>query len=130
MSNNGEEPYDLSQEKIELDDFIIHHKKGKKVFTDALHTCSTVEDIKEFLTVFSNTYFLETDVLFYVVRTHIEHLQGIEKAIGALPDRREFDEVRQEMKKLKSRVRETLQPLKELLDESKKRADRGDDLYG
>lgn len=64
------------------------------------------------------------------MRTHIEHLQGIEKAIGALPDRREFDEVRQEMKKLKSRVRETLQPLKELLDESKKRADRGDDLYG
>jgi hypothetical protein len=30
MSDNGEEPYDLSQEKIELDDFIIHHKKGKK----------------------------------------------------------------------------------------------------
>jgi hypothetical protein len=80
--------------------------------------------------VFTKTYFLEVSVLSYVARTQIERTQGIEKAIDALPDRTEFDEVRKEMSKLKSRVRETLQPLKELLDESKKRAERGDDVYG
>jgi hypothetical protein len=48
---------------------------------------------------------LETNVLAYVTHTHIEHLQGIEKSIDALPDREEFDEVRKEMRKLESRVR-------------------------
>jgi hypothetical protein len=130
MSNDGEEPFDYSQLKRELDDFIIHHRKGEEVFINVLETCSTVEDIKEFLRVFTKTYFLEISVLSYVARTQIERTQGIEKAIDALPNREEFDEVRKEMSKLKSRVRETLQPLKELLDESKKRAERGDDVYG
>jgi hypothetical protein len=130
MSNDGEEPFDYSQLKRELDDFIIHHRKGEEIFLNMLGTCSTVEDIKEFLTVFTKTYFLETNVLAYVARTHTVNLQGIEKAIDALPARDEFDEVRKEMSKLKSRVRETLQPLKEMIEEAKKRSERGDDLYG
>jgi hypothetical protein len=54
MSNNGDEgPFDLSQEKRELEDFIVHHGKGEEISLNMLKTCSTVEDIKEFLTVFT-----------------------------------------------------------------------------
>ena len=131
MSNNGdEEPFDYPQFKRELDDFIIDHRKGKEAFENVLKTSSTIEDIKEFLTIFTKTYFLDSSIYLYIMRTQIDLIQGLDKALDAMPDREEFDEVRKEMNDFRTKMRKTFRALKDIIDEAKKRADRGDDIYG
>lgn len=128
--SNGEERFDYSGYKRDLDDFVNHHFQGRKVVTNSVKACNTVDGLKRYLEVFTNIYFTETGVLLHGMRTQLDLVQGIEKVIDALPDRREFDEGRKEMKSLKAKVRQTLQPIKEWMDESKKRTERGYDVYG
>ncbi|MGH9927503.1 MAG: hypothetical protein ACRD5B_19230, partial [Nitrososphaeraceae archaeon] len=123
MSNNGhEEAFDLSQLKRGLNDFIVHHRKGRALFAEAVKTCSTIKEIKEVLMLFSNTYFRETEVLMYVTRTQFDHIENIGKAIDALPRKSEFDDVRKEMDSFRTKMRETSRALKDIIDESKKRS--------
>lgn len=128
--SDGDDRFDYSGYKRDLDEFIKAFMQGEGVVRATFEESRTLEELKKSLVLFNRINFRQTGVLLHGLRIQVELLQSIDKLVDALPDRREFDEVRREMKGIKNKVRQTLQPLKDMIEDAKKRTERGDDVYG
>ncbi|WP_101477876.1 hypothetical protein [Candidatus Nitrosotalea bavarica] len=56
-------------------------------------------------------------------------INNLYESIDKLPDKKEFDDIKSELHKQKEKVISTLEPLKDLLDQTKEQSKRGNHVY-
>lgn len=69
-------------------------------------------------------------LLYLVLSLNWESILALQKAMAQLPKSAEFNELKEELEKQKQNVISTLLPLKEAVENTKSRAERGDKIYG
>src|SRR5581483_1001358 len=88
--------------------YIRHYEKGNESFQKDLEACTSIEDIKKYLSGLAFTYFTETIVSLRLITLVHAHAEILLEALDKLPNKKEFDDMRAELEHTRGSVVQTL----------------------
>ena len=113
-----------------LNEYVQIHDKGFGAFSDLINTSKTTDDVNSILTTFVRAYFVETSILFRLAAASVPAIISLRKTIQKLPDREEFNQIKNEAELQYDKVEKGLKIVKDALEDRTTRDKMGENIYG
>jgi hypothetical protein len=76
------------------------------------------------------TTFLEFSTIYAAINICVDAINSLGAALEGLPDREEFDSVKEELREQRKKVKESLEPIKKEYDNLQEQRKRSANIYG